>query len=89
VDAYSIELRRAINFYVRREIGFDEFETLFNHLFIEVVPDGSLTEDELAYFGEVNEKLMWTSPDPTALDRTFGWLDAVEFREWLANHSRR
>ncbi|MBK6456943.1 MAG: hypothetical protein IPF87_12860 [Gemmatimonadetes bacterium] len=79
----AADLERAIAMYIAHEIGFDEFEVLFSELFLNRVPEGELSNADLDRYGDVNEKLMWTSLAPSAEERDLGWIDREQFRKWL------
>lgn len=89
MTASSNDIVRAIRLYLAHEIGFDEFEALFTELFLNLIPEGTLTEGDLSTFGAINEKLMWTADGPNHEERSVGWIDRREFRSWLAEWGRR
>lgn len=66
----AADLARAVEMYVQREIGFNEFELLFSELFLNRIPEGALSDADLEFYGEINEKLMWTSEEPSVEARS-------------------
>jgi hypothetical protein len=71
--------------YLEEEIGFDEFEVLFSELFLNRIPEGTISSSAMDIYGAINEKLMWTALRPSLEERSLGWIDRSEFRKWLAD----
>lgn len=71
------------------EITVPEFEARYYDFYVEEVPDDALSNREREFFGYVQEKLDWTSDRPTAEDRRCGWIDHLEYVEWLRRQRRR
>ena len=76
-------LSEKINKLINGKYTVPQFEKEYYFYFIEKVPDEALTEEENLFFGEVQEKLDWTSEDPTEEEKKLGWMNHKEYVEWL------
>jgi hypothetical protein len=65
------------------EWSVEEFEGQYYTFFLEGVPSGSLSDDDSAFFAAVQERLDWTSRNPTSEERDHGWLTDEEYVQWL------
>jgi hypothetical protein len=60
-----------------------EFEREYYRYFLDEIPDGVLTQNEMEFFGLVQEQLDWISEAPSEIERRDGWRSYSEYVEWL------
>lgn len=74
--------------YLEGHSTFAEFQRAYSACYIDDQADADFTHEEVDHYGAVHEKAEWTSPSPTAEDRSYGWIDPSEFKTWLEIHER-
>lgn len=84
--SYSRKLSELIRRYVGGKSGYREFARAYSRCFVDEMPDGALGGAEYAYFDKVHERIEWTAFNPPATDRSLGWWDFDELREWLKDN---
>jgi hypothetical protein len=86
---YKGQFNALIDDYLAGHLGFDAFQEAYSRCFIDKMPDGAVTKQELELYGLVHEKAEWTSPAPSQEERKHGWMDVRAFTDWLREHRRR
>jgi len=81
---YREILLSKINKLINKELTVPEFEKEYYFYFLDDVPDDGLTEDELMFFGDVQEKLDWTDKDPDEVSRSYNWMNHEEYIEYVS-----
>lgn len=69
------------------QIDFPAFESEYYQAFL-LWDDEDVEARILSWYAEVHEKLDWTTPQPSADERSYGWIDEKEFLAWLSEHRR-
>lgn len=72
-----------INNLISNKWTVPEFEKEYYNYYLEQIPEGSLTLPQSTFFGLVQEKLDWTSKNPSDEEKKDGWFDYSEYIEWL------
>jgi hypothetical protein len=80
---FRTELLQLIEAFLAGRIDFLAFQKAYSRIFIDEIPEGVLPSNELSFFGDIHEKAEWTTSNPPQQDRTNGWIDERQFREWL------
>ena len=80
---YEAVLLKMIDSFLAHTMTFDEFETKFSACWLDEMPDDALSEEPYDFFSRVHEKFSWTGPDLDDESRSFGWIDQLEFPDWL------
>jgi hypothetical protein len=82
---YEVVLLKMIDDFLAHAMTFDEFETQFSACYIDEMPDDALSAEPYDFFSRVHEKFSWTGPDLDDESRSFGWIDRLEFPDWLSS----
>lgn len=85
---YKEELLNKINKLINSEWDVPMFEKEYYHFYLDKVPSDKLTDSETNFFGLVQEKLEWTSENPSEEEKGYGWADYKTYTEWLRNNTR-
>ena len=83
---YAEELLNKINMLLSGKWDVSKFESEYYNYYLDQVPSKLLTNNEIDFFGLVQEKLDWTSPNPTEEERKNGWADHNVYKNWLRNN---
>lgn len=78
-----------IDEFLSGDISLQAFQQRYEKAFIEEMPDSALDDTELEIYGAIHEKSEWTTVEPTAEDKRYGWLNPVEFKTWLTDYRTR
>ena len=70
-------------------LSLDDFTERFVDQYIRRVPPYVFSDHESLFFDEVSDRAQWTVEAPTEEERQAGWLDAKEFKDWLAEYLRQ
>jgi hypothetical protein len=60
-----------------------QFRDHYYDFYLEKVPDGVLSEADWDFFGEVQEKLDWTTWEPDPEEQKYGWLNYDQYVAWV------
>jgi hypothetical protein len=82
---YEAVLLKMIDDFLAHALTFDEFEAQFSDCYLDEMPDDALPAEPIAFFSRVHEKFSWTGPDLDDESRLFGWIDQLEFPDWLSS----
>jgi hypothetical protein len=82
---YEAVLLKMIDDFLAHALTFDEFETQFSDCYIDEMPDDALSAEPFDFFSRVHEKFSWTGSDLDDESRRFGWIDQLEFPDWLSS----
>jgi hypothetical protein len=85
---YREELLNKINKLINKDWDVPTFEKEYYQFYLEKVPQDSLTTSEVNFFGLVQEKLDWTSKNPSEEEKGYGWADHETYIKWLKNNTR-
>jgi hypothetical protein len=77
------ELRRLIRDLLRKEMEFSAFEKAYISFFADNNADAQFTGADHKLYGDLFERLQWTSAHPTGLDRADGYHTRAETEEWI------
>jgi len=61
----------------------EEFRRNYYDFYLEDVPDDLLSDEDIDFFGSIQEKLDWVDESPDVESRDFGWLDYAQFMDWI------
>ena len=86
---YREELLKKINKLINGEWGVPDFEKEYYHFYLEKIPSNMLTNSEIGFFGLVQEKLDWTSKNPSEEEKGYGWADHGTYTKWLKNNTSK
>jgi hypothetical protein len=77
------ELRGLIRRLLRKESDFSAFEEAYVDFFADKNADEQFTDADHKLYGDLFERLQWTSRHPTGLDRADGYHSRAETEEWI------
>ena len=77
------ELRRLIKALLRRELAFSDFERAYVDFFADHAADDSFTKADHELYGNLFERLQWTSGAPSGLDRAIGYHSQTDTQDWI------
>ena len=87
VTSHASTLASLVEAALRGDLTFDQFSQRYLEYYLDVLPDGELTDSQSAVFSLIHEKLEWTSSvDVDAESRSFGWITAGEFMRWMTTN---
>jgi len=72
-----------VNKLISKEWAVPQFEKEYYSYYLNEVPEKALNNDELMFFGEIQEKLDWTAEKLSNLERYYGWLDFDQYLEYV------
>jgi hypothetical protein len=70
-----------INELLEGKTSVPEFQDKYYDYFLDKVPDKSLAEPELMFFGLIQEQLDWTTENPGE-DKKWGYKNYQEYTDW-------
>jgi hypothetical protein len=59
-----------------------QFREAYYDFYLEEVPDDALSDRDYGFFGELQEKLDWVSPNPSDDERVYGWISHEDYEAW-------
>lgn len=72
-----------IDGYLAGEIPFETLESRFGPCYL-FLPETAFPDVETeVWYGVVHERVEWTTAEPSAEQKAFGWMSVGEFRAWL------
>lgn len=86
---YKDVLIEKINNLLSGKWTVPEFEKEYYLYYLEEVPGDALSLYQDTFYGLVQEKLDWTSENPTQQDKNDGWFDYNEYIDWLKINTQR
>lgn len=85
--SYSLkDLLSLIDNYLSEGLSYDQFYSDFNYFFNDSSSEGSVCGGN--FFEGINERLMFAAEAPNEEERGHGYIDANEFRNWLAEYKK-
>ena len=57
----------------------NEFEKNYFPYFIDEIPNGDLSNEDLDFFGTIQDKLDFTALNPNTESRRYGWISRDEY----------
>jgi len=72
--------------FLAEEMTFETFQQAYSSCYADDEGDATFSPEEVDHYGVVHEKAEWTTENPTAEERRYGWVTPGEFREWLLMH---
>lgn len=84
---YRKTLLEKINNLIDGTWHVPEFEREYYRYYLDEVPNNALNEREDLFFGWVQEKLDWTSENPSEEEKKFGWFNHIEYIDWVKQNT--
>jgi len=67
----------------------EDFRRAYYFFWLEQVPADVLSDEAEQFFWAIQEKLDWTTREPTSEERQYGWLTEDEYVDWVKLHRMR
>ena len=80
---YRTQLMKRIEALLSGQCSVEEFRENYYYYFLEEVPDDALDDDELYFFGDIQEMLDQTADDLDEEHRKHGWMSNEEYIAWV------
>lgn len=80
---YKEALLGKIKRLISGEWTVPRFRESYYWFYLDDVPKEKLTKEDDFFFGEVQEKLDWVNKDPDDESKKAGWMDYLEYIQWL------
>ena len=78
---YREILLRKIHKFLEDKNTLPQFQDEYYDYFLKEIPDRTLTDSELLFFGTLQEQLDWTVENPGE-DRKWGYRNYQEYKKW-------
>ena len=82
-EEYQRILAEMIDRLTSGEWSVEDFRRAYYDYWLEEVPTDLLSPEEETFFSALQERLDWTTEQPTEEERRHGWINEQEYTDWV------